>query len=521
VRNALRAGIAATLPLLLTVLGGCRDARHLAPPADCPLVARAPVLSPDYAGVTLPPNLAPPSFVLREPGTAYSLSVHGPQGQPITLEGSAPEVSFPLEAWRALARANAGQALQLDVAVRSHDGQWRRYAPVALQIASEDIDGTLAYRLIKPLYNFWADVSVYQRDLTTYRQRTILNASRYAQSCTNCHCFTSGHTGRMCLGIRSSVTKSGTLLVDKGKVRKLDSTWAYPSWHPGGELAAYALIKVRQFFHSARGEVRDVVDLDSDVLVYDMRTQKSEAPPGAADRDRLESYPTWAPDGRALYFCSAPILWKDREAMPPAHWDQVRYDLRRISYDPATGAWGRVETVIAAKDAGASILAPRVSPDGRFLLYCQAEYGCFPIFQTSSDLWLLDLQTGARRPVREANSQWSESWHSWSSNGRWVAFSSKRMGGLFTRTFLSHVDAGGRFSKPVLLPQRDPRFYDGFLKTFSVPELAVEPVRISQAALAKAARSQSPEHVPQPDVSMTAKKKEAPASDPWEHQPRR
>ena len=120
-----------------------------------------------------------------------------------------------------------------------------------------------------------------------------------------------------------------------------------------------------------------------------------------------------------------------------------------------TGQWGHAETVLSAEQTGLSILLPRVSPDGRFLLFCMCRYGCFPVYQPSSDLYMMDLATG-RYSRLAINSEYSESWHSWSSNSRWIAFSSKRQGGLFTRTYLSYVDDDGTAYKPFVLPQRDP-----------------------------------------------------------------
>ena len=86
---------------------------------------------------------------------------------------------------------------------------------------------------------------------------------------------------------------------------------------------------------------------------------------------------------------------------------------------------GQPETVLSAKETGLSILLPRVSPDGWFLLFCMCRYGCFPAFHPTSDLYLMDVAKG---PTRSApiNREFSESWHSWSSNSRWIAFSSKR-----------------------------------------------------------------------------------------------
>jgi hypothetical protein len=87
------------------------------------------------------------------------------------------------------------------------------------------------------------------------------------------------------------------------------------------------------------------------------------------------------------------------------------------------------------------------------------------------------------------HSEFSESWHSWSSNSRWIAFSSKREGGLFTRTYFSYVDEAGTAHKPLVLPQQDPAYYDSLLETYSVPELVKGPVAVSQSRLARAARA--------------------------------
>ena len=152
--------------------------------------------------------------------------------------------------------------------------------------------------------------------------------------------------------------------------------------------------------------------------------------PALAQKDRLETYPAWSPDGRFLYFCSAPLTWTDRNVIP-AQYDQIKYDLVRVAYDVHRDAWGPAETILSAQDTGLSILEPRISPDGRWLLFCMCKYGCFPVYQQSSDLYLIDLEA-AERTGRyeyrrlEVNSDESESWHSWSSNSRWIAFSSKR-----------------------------------------------------------------------------------------------
>jgi hypothetical protein len=110
------------------------------------------------------------------------------------------------------------------------------------------------------------------------------------------------------------------------------------------------------------------------------------------------------------------------------------------------------------------------------------------VSQPSSDLYLLDLASGDYRKL-DINSEFSESYHSWSSNARWLAFSSRRQGGFFTRCYFCYVDRAGQAHKPFVLPQADPTFYDSFIKSICVPELVTGPVRVPESALVRAARS--------------------------------
>jgi Tol biopolymer transport system component len=201
-------------------------------------------------------------------------------------------------------------------------------------------------------------------------------------------------------------------------------------------------------------------------------------PANIAKPDRQETWPGWSPDGRHLYFCSAPKL-------PQERFREVRYDLMRIGYNIETDQWGEPETLVSAAATGLSAAQPKVSPDGKYLLFCLFKHGNFPIYQASSDLYLLDLKTLKFRRL-EINSDQADSWHCWSSNSRWVVFSSKRRDGLFARPYFSHVDEAGQFSKPFLLPQKDPAFYDSFIKTYNVPEFVQGPIRLSPQQLAEA-----------------------------------
>jgi Tol biopolymer transport system component len=220
-------------------------------------------------------------------------------------------------------------------------------------------------------------------------------------------------------------------------------------------------------------------------------------PPEISLPDKLETFPDWSPDGKYLYFCRADILWPKPATtndIPKDKYAQVRYDLMRISYDIRTNTWGKtVETVLSSKKIGKSILEPRISPDGRFILLAMCDHGDVPIYQGDSDLYLLDVREGTCRPLC-CNSDRTEAWHGWSSNGRWIVFTSKRDDGVYARPYISYVDSKGGARKPFILPQEDPDFYESFLETYNLPELVTGPVVVSEKELARVVNSpaQSP-----------------------------
>ena len=480
---------------------------------ECMLLPYKPNISPDYSGIVIPPNIAPLNFKILEKGQCYRVKIHSDRGTPIEITSKTGSIRIPLRRWWALLSTNKGNKLFVDVYAGNTDNKWLQFQRIINTIAKEDIDGTLVYRFMKPIYNAWKDIGIYQRSLTDYDVSLILHGRSFGEGCLNCHSFVGNAPDTMTIGLRSATYGSDTLLARKGTIHKIGAKWSYTAWHPSGRLAAYSINKVVQFFHTAGLEVRDVVDLDSALAYYHIDSKKIICPPELADKNRLETYPAWSPDGRYLYFCSGPIPWQNRDTVPPENYDKLKYDLRRVAYDIETDKWGKAETILSADETGLSIMLPRISPDGRFLLFCMCNYGCFPIYQPSSDLYLMDLTTGKYRKLA-INSKYSESWHSWSSNSRWIAFSSRRQGGPLTRTYLSYVDETGHVHKAFVLPQKDPEYYDSLLETFSVPELVRGSVKINKSLLARIARSKPSEMLGIPIITGATPQVGPP--EPWQ-----
>ena len=441
-----------------------------------PASLRPARIFPDYSGVAIPPNIAPLNFRIEEPGSQYRVNIHASRGQPIALRGGR-DMVIPPRPWQALLQANAGSNLFLDISVKHSPGGWTSFTTITNRIAAEPVDGYLVYRLLKPLYNMFAHLGIYQRDLAGYEEKVVLHNRSFQEGCVNCHSFLNHRPDFMTLQIRHPGGGNPMLLVRSNTVSKVARTVGYTSWHPSGRLIAYSANKLSLFYHTI-GETRDVFDAESNLGIYRVDQNRLVIPPAIARPDRQETWPSWSPDGKYLFFCSAPVLPLDR-------FREVRYDLVRIPYDIDKDAWGEVETLVSAAQTKLSAAQPRVSPDGRFVLFCLCLYGHFPIYQPASDLYLLTLATGRWQRL-DINSPEADTWHCWSSNGRWIVFSSKRRDGLFARPYFSHFDGEGGFSKPLLLPQKDPAFYDSFIRTYNVPELIQEPIRISESEFAEA-----------------------------------
>jgi Tol biopolymer transport system component len=209
-----------------------------------------------------------------------------------------------------------------------------------------------------------------------------------------------------------------------------------------------------------------VFDLSSDVFVYHPATHEILTDSLLQTKDWSENAPVFSPDGRSLYYMTS------RQQEYPEHYREEKYNLCRIAFDPQTGRFGdRVDTLFNAVAMGKSLTWPRPSYDGRYIMFTLMDYGYFSIWHNESDQWLLDLQTGEAREMKEINSDKADSYHNWNVNSHWMVFTSRRDDGLYTRLYLASIDDKGRLSKPFLLPQRNPQeYYSKSLYSFNTPD---------------------------------------------------
>ena len=432
-----------------------------------------PDIWPDYVGVTVPATIAPLDFTL--PGAdALDVRVSSPDGTSLRSSGTS-ATRFSEKGWKSLLKRSAGDSLTVTVS-GLFAGTWRRYEPFRIFVSGDEIDYGLTYRLIEPGYQIYSNMGIYERELGSFRQRALLENTRFA-GCVNCHASFRGDPSAFTVHIRGD--HGATLLTRDGEIKaydtKTDSTLGfcvYPYWHPSGNYIAYSTCSTRQSFHEQPDKLIEVFDLDSDIQVYDVVHNQIITAPQIKRHGVWETFPVFSADGRTLWFTAADEV-EIPSGLPDSH-----YSLYKVSFDPESGTIGTdVEMVLAAADFNGSICFPRPSYDGRYLMFTLCDYGTFPIWHHEADLWLLDLATGETRPLDEVNSPDTDSYHNWSANSRWFVFSSRRGDGLFTRLYIAHFDENGVAGKPFLLPQRDPKNYDEDLfRSYNVPEFTTGPV---------------------------------------------
>ncbi len=478
----------------LALLSACSAPEAQIPTQSTPVKETAQIY-PDYRDITIPPNIAPLNIQVKSAGKAFVGCIEGAGQRVIAAAGDDGKLLFDSLEWRSLLTQAKGKDLTVTLFAEREEG-WVKFPAYKLSVAAEPIDRYLSYRLIEPSYELYRQLGLYQRDLESFDVATIYENNRTFDDeenhCINCHNYQNYSTKRMLFHVRAK--HGGTVFVENGKAQKMNmkadsvlSNAVYPSWHPEKNWVAFSSNQTGQVFHVTHRDKIEVVDYGSDLIFYDAdKKQLSNILKTEAD---LETFPCWTPDGRKIFYCSAHVPefvgknTAERQDLISRLCLQVRYNLMSITFDPATRTFGEPQLEFDAAAAGRSCAVPRVSPDGRYVLFTLAPYGQFHIWHSAADLYVKDLATGEVRALRETNSPNVESYHGWSSNGRWMVFSSRRDDGSYTRPYIAYFDATGRGHKAFLLPQRDPEQNLLLTKSYNVPELTRDAVTISPEAL--------------------------------------
>lgn len=452
-------------------------------------IEKSPAFDPDYSNTIIPYNIAPLNFKITEPGTDFYARFSNETGTGLEIRSSDGTIKIPVRKWRKFLEDSKGKEYSIDIFVKDKNGQWSKYRSVTNTVSVEPIDPYITYRLLYPGYESWNEITIKQRNLTNFSEHSVIENSVADQNCVNCHTYNNGMSDDFLFHMRGS--HGGTYFYKNGKFTKFNLKTAemkngavYPRWHPSGRFVAFSSNRIIQQFHAVLDKKVEVSDLESSLVIYDVqKNQMSDVK--LPDKEKyMDTYPEWSPDGSYLYFCRA------EQVLAEFNYQDVHYNLYRVPFDTSSVRFGEPELVFDAAAIGKSVSFPRISSDGRYLVMTIHNYGCFPIWHMEADLWNVDLQTFNTSQL-SLNSDMTDSYHSWSSNGRWLAFSSKRIDGRTARFFISYIDDNGRSGKPFILPQKDPEFYGRFLKSFNLPELSTLRIKTNPGQIRKAAFSEA------------------------------
>jgi tetratricopeptide (TPR) repeat protein len=184
---------------------------------------------------------------------------------------------------------------------------------------------------------------------------------------------------------------------------------------------------------------------------YDRSTGSRQPLPGADDPKYVQTDGVWSPDGKYVVFARAEAKDPHPPGQPRAleandpNEVQIQYSLYRVPFNDGRG--GAPEPIDGASNNGMSNNFPKVSPDGRWIVFVKCRNG--QLMRPDSELYIVPFNGGVARRMR-ANTSLMNSWHSFSPNGRWLVFSSKSRS-PYTQMYLTHIDEKGNDSPPILI----------------------------------------------------------------------
>lgn len=431
-------------------------------------------------GSLFPPELPPPLFVVedgRSGADRWRVEMRFADGSTLREQADTLRWRVPADAWAEIRR----KAVDRPVAIHFHGV--RRAAPdrilstgqVAIAISSDPVSAPLFYREVNlPFVDAVKDPSnIRWRFGTVAASAPPPVVLANLPVCGNCHSFSSdgnvlgmdvdyaNDKGSYAIAeVSKEVVFDGSRIITWSDYRRDDGQQTFgllSSVSPDGRYVISTVkdrsvfvprpdIEYSQLFFPVRGIL----------AVYDRAAKTFRALPGADNPGLVQSNAAWSPDGKTVIFTRAPayemkiegknVLLTQQEATDfLSGGRKFRYDLYRVPFNGGKG--GVAESIEGASGNGMSNYFPRYTPDGKWLVFCQAD--SFSLLQPDSRLYIVPAQGGKAR-LMNCNTGNMNSWHTISPNGRWLVFASKE-GTPYTRLFITHLDENGNDTPAVLL----------------------------------------------------------------------
>ncbi len=377
--------------------------------------------------------------------------------------------------WERIKKINAGKNIRLKI---NKYGQNLRSKSVVFSISKDSVGAPVLYRRM-PLPFSYAEKHLDSMDFVLIDFSSYENphiAMRGFPVCGNCHSLTAngstigvdldagmrdkggyfisniGDTvffsdsnymswtrieNRRTFGLFSKISPDGRYIVTTVEDKVMNHVFPFEPAH----------IAFSQIFFPVNGKL----------AVYDRIKKELHELPGANLDEYVQSNAIWSPDGKYIIFCRAPALpysidsgminVKDENIAKEflTKKRKLKYDICKIPFNEGKG--GKAEPIIGASNNGKSNYFPAISPDGKWVVFCQSDN--YMLLQPDSRLFIVPFK-GGKSQLLKCNLSKMNSWHAWSPNGKWIAFVSKGLS-IYTDLFLTHIDEKGNASVPVLV----------------------------------------------------------------------
>jgi hypothetical protein len=255
------------LIVFLILLSGCREKPFRMIQSD-----KFPHIYPDYINVTIPYNIAPLNFMMKDSCTSIEVTISGKRDKIIIR--SEDRIIIPIRRWKKLLLEQKGDSLDVSVTAL-YNGNWQKFKSFSWHVSQDAIDPYLSYRLIEPGYEVWHKLQICQRDLESFKETPIVDNNLIDGGCVNCHTYANQDPSVSFFHLRHK--NGGTMIWKNGEFRKLNtatdstiSAGVYGNWHPGGRFIAFSTNVIIPEFHSINNMRLEVYDTISDVVVLDI-----------------------------------------------------------------------------------------------------------------------------------------------------------------------------------------------------------------------------------------------------------
>ncbi len=429
-------------------------------------------------GTLFPNDIVAPTVRWRdaEADASWQVTIDFSRGADLLFEAAEPSWQPDADAWRAIKERSREERTTLTV--RRVGAQETPMASIEFSTSADSVEAPIFFRDVPLPFR----VALKNLESIRWRLGAVSEATpptivlEGMPVCGNCHSF-SADGKVLAMDVDYGADKGSYIIaeVEEEIVFSKDKVISWSDYQPEDDEPTFGLLA--QISPDGRYVVSTVKDRSVFVpmpdlhysqfffpvrgilVIYDRETGKLTALPGASDPDLVQSSPAWSPDGQWIVFSRAPARQLKNlrnKSLPVVTRSEVeefvsggatmRYDLYRVPFNGGLG--GVAEPIAGASANDHSNYFAKFSPDGRWIVYCQAD--AFMLLQPDSELHIVSAAGGQSRRLACNTSGKMNSWHSFSPNGKWLVFSSK-VNGPYTQLWLTHLDDQGEASPAVLL----------------------------------------------------------------------